>query len=90
MLTENKLKYSIGDKVVVKNGLDHYERYNGISCSREMADMGGMTLEITRVLSNCYEVKRMTWVWTDDMLKDSLTEEELIERSFWNEVNANA
>lgn len=73
-------KYSKGDKVIVKSGLNVSKRYGGIGISSEMAEMSGRTLTISRVYRHpnpeysgyegYYYVKEHEWCWTDEMLEE--------------------
>lgn len=73
-------RFSKGDKVIVKSGLDIKKRYGGIGVSSEMVEMAGKTLTISRIYKHpnpkysgyegYYYVDEHAWCWTDEMLEE--------------------
>ncbi len=80
-------RYSKGDKVIVKSGLNITKKYGGIGISSEMAEMAGKSLTISRTYKHpnpkysgyegYYYVEEHSWCWTDEMLEECglITEE---------------
>lgn len=72
-------RFSKGDKVVVKSGLNTAKIYGGIRVSSEMVEMAGKTLTISSICKHpnpeysgyegYYCVYGNTWCWTDEMLE---------------------
>ena len=72
-------RFSKGDKVIVKSGLDVKRKYGGVGVSSEMVEMAGKTLTVTRIYEHpnpkrvgyegYYCVDEHAWCWTDEMLE---------------------
>lgn len=67
------MKYKVGDRVKVREGLIPYQEYGTYCFVRGMIPYIGRKLTITEVCNNsrCYTAKGKSniWCWTDEMLE---------------------
>ena len=64
-------KYKIGDKVLVREDLEPYQRYRGQSFVASMTPFKGKIVTIYDVVDGDYRIKEdnQNWRWTDEMFK---------------------
>ena len=76
-------KYKIGDKVLVREDLEPYQRYRGQSFVASMTPFKGKIVTIYDVVDGDYRIKEdnQNWRWTDEMFK-KISEDFSLEESF--------
>lgn len=65
------MRFEIGDKVKIREGLVDGEEYNGVPFNGKMKKYEGEIAKITKKLSEDYEldIDNGEWCWSDDMLE---------------------
>lgn len=78
------IKFKVGDKVRVINGLKRGDHYDHVYCNEMMSEMKGEVLTIKHVDKFYYSVKENDWGWCDEMLEpvDENTKEDKIMSKF--------
>jgi hypothetical protein len=67
------MKYKVGDKVKIKEGLVPGDRYGGFLFVSAMKEHFGKEAAITEILRDeayCINLDSDSWYWTDEMLED--------------------
>ena len=69
-------KHKIGDKVIIKKGMDLFEKYGGVPIAPSMREQGGKTFtirEIDYTVFNAptYRFEEYGGYWTDEMLDEN-------------------
>jgi len=63
------IKFKIGDKVKVREGLVADKKYGDVYCASSMIEMGGKVLTIDCVGNDFYVTKEYDFCWNDQMLE---------------------
>ena len=66
------MKYKLGDKVKIREGLDIDKIYGGWDCSEDMIQYGGKIATIVKCYDDSYhiDVDDECYDWTDEMFED--------------------
>ena len=70
-------KYKIGDKVLVREDLEPYQRYRGQSFVASMTPFKGKIVTIYNVVDGDYRIKEdnQNWRWTEEMFSGKVSED---------------
>ena len=71
------IKYKIGDKVIVREDLEPYQRYRGQSFVASMTPFKGKIVTIYDVIDGDYRIKEdnQNWRWTEEMFSEKVSED---------------
>ena len=70
-------KYKIGDKVIIREDLEPYQRYRGQSFVASMTPFKGKIVTIYNVVDGDYRIKEdnQNWRWTEEMFSGKVSED---------------